>query len=186
MAQRFRADEAGYSLVELMIVASMLVVVLGAVLSLGEAVQRSTPKDLERAHSIRNTQVGLNRMTRELRQSHALVSHTDYVIEVKTWFAGQERQVRYDCSASEPGETGMNRCIREEVGSSASYPVISRILNGPSSGSPSPVFTYTTNPAGEIAYVKVAVEASTKGHLKQGFTHRAAFHDGFYMRNRDG
>ena len=182
---RIRREEAGYSLIELLIVASMMVVVLGAVLALGDVAQRSAPKDLERAHAIRDAQVGLGRMTRELRQSHSLVAYSAYSIEVKAWVGGQERQITYNCSAAQPGEAGLNRCLRTEVGSGASIPVISRILNGPA-GTPSPVFTYTTNAAGQVTYVKATVEAATKGNLRQGFTHRVALHDGFYMRNRDG
>ena len=34
--------------------------------------------------------------------------------------------------------------------------------------------------------MKATVEASTKGNLQKGYTHRVALHDGFYMRNRDG
>jgi len=183
---RLRTGEAGYSLIELLLVMSMMVVVLGAVLSLADVAQRSTPKDLERAHAIRDAQVGLDRMTRELRQTHTVVAYSDYTIEVKAWVGGQERQITYDCSDPQPSETGYNRCIRKEIASTASYPVISRILNGPSSSTPSPVFTYTTNASGQITYVKATVEASAKGDLKQGFTHRVALHDGFYMRNRDG
>ena len=102
-AKRIRGEEAGYSLIELMIVASMMVVVLGAVLSLGDAAQRSTPKDLERAHAIRDTQVGLHRMTRELRQAHA--ARLQLGLRDRGQGVARTRSARSSTTAG-PGSTG--------------------------------------------------------------------------------
>ena len=45
-----RRGEAGYALTELLLVSSLLAIVLGAILALGETTQRITPRDTERAH----------------------------------------------------------------------------------------------------------------------------------------
>jgi Tfp pilus assembly protein PilX len=100
-----RSGEAGYGLVELMVVASLLVVVLGAILALGTTTQRIAPKESERAHVIREAQVGLHRMTRELRHAFQAPTVSGSTMQAEVLAAnGATRTVRYDCDEAHPSD----------------------------------------------------------------------------------
>ncbi len=114
------------------------------------------------------------RMARELRQAHEVVSSGANSIQVKTFRQGVERTITYDCTQPEPGLTGGNRCVRSVQGVAGWTPAVTRILNGPASASQTAVFTYTTNTAGQIVYVKTTVETSAKGGRSKGFAQRVA------------
>jgi len=183
-------DESGYALVELMAVTTILVIVLGAVAALGETTQRIAPKDTERAHAIREAQVGLHGMTRQLRQAYLVHANTPYTMEVSLLVNGAPRRFSYECDQAHPTVSSYNRCLRYEVVGGAKTGgkvVIDRLLNGPAGGAEShPVFTYETNSAGTPTYVHASIDVPAKGDLKNGHDHEIALSDGFYMRNRDG
>jgi type II secretory pathway pseudopilin PulG len=185
--------EAGFALTELLVVTSLLVIVLGAILALGETTQRITPKETERAHVIREAQVGLHGMTRQLRQAYLAHSWTDYTLDVTL---RDNNRFSFECDEPHPVESGYNRCVRFPVAldgtKGAGVPVIDRVLNGPAGGgtpNPNPVFRYEYKP-GAVAgdppiYAYVSVDVPAKGDRKQGHNHKIALYDGVYMRNLD-
>jgi type II secretory pathway pseudopilin PulG len=178
---------AGYALVELLVVASLLVIVLGAILALGETTQRIAPKESERAHVIREAQVGLHRMTRELRHAYQelptapapTVSGSTIQATVRGGVYGSSpKTVRYDCDEPHPTDSAYTRCLRQEYSGgswSAGELVIDRVLNGTA------VFAATPPD-----YVRATVEVAARGNLKDGYDHRVILDDGIYMRNLDG
>jgi prepilin-type N-terminal cleavage/methylation domain-containing protein len=180
-----RSGEAGYTLIELMVVAALLAVVLGAILTLAEATQRIAPRETERAHVIREAQVGLHRMTRELRHAYAAPptvpapTVTGSTVQANVLGrGGATRTVRYDCDEAHPTDSGYTRCLRQVLSGGTWSPaevVIDRVLNGTT------VFTLTPPD-----YVRAAVEVAARGDRKTGYTHRVILDDGFYMRNLDG
>jgi hypothetical protein len=177
---RARGGEAGYALTELLITTSLLVIVLGAVLTLGETSQRVAPKETERAHVIREAQTGLHRMTRELR--HAYDSDPDpdqdsLVVTPSTVHAdviGLDDPVSYDCNQPHPTNPSYTRCLRYVNGVGGEV-VVDRVLNGDA------VFTLTPPD-----YVRAVVEVGAGGDLKNGYDYPILLEDGFYMRNLDG
>jgi type II secretory pathway pseudopilin PulG len=174
-----RDGEAGYALVELMVVASLLVVVLGAILALGETTQRIAPKETERAHVIREAQVGMHRMTRELRHAYQAPTLTGSTMQAAVLGTnGATRTVRYDCDEAHPTDPAYTRCLRQ-VFSGGSWTggevVIDRVLNGTA------VFSATPPD-----YVSARVEVAARGGLKDGHDHRIILEGGIYMRNLDG
>ena len=183
-----RSGEAGYSLIELLTTISILAVILGAVLALADVTQRIAPRDSARAEAIRETQVGLHAMTRQLRQAYELHMNDANNIEVSYLQNGTLRQVRYECDQPHPTETAYNRCVRYDVvGGNApgGTVVIDRVMNGPAGGGAG-VFTYELNPGGNVTYATASVEVPAKSDRRQGHEHKVAFYDGFYMRNLDG
>jgi Tfp pilus assembly protein PilX len=174
-----RSGEAGYGLVELMVVSSLLIIVLGAILALGETTQRIAPKESERAHVIREAQVGLHRMTRELRHANAAPTVTGSTVEATVLAAGgATRTVRYDCDEAHPTETAYTRCLRHVLSGTTwtgGEVVIDRVLNGAT------VFSLTPPD-----YVGATVEVAARGNLKDGYDHRVILEDGVYMRNLSG
>jgi prepilin-type N-terminal cleavage/methylation domain-containing protein len=186
---RDRSGEAGYSLIELLAVISVLVVLLGAVLALGETTNRIAPRDTDRAHAIRDAQVGLHGMTRQLRQAYQLHAATAYTMDVSVVVGGVARRFSYECDEPHPTKPTYNRCYRYEVvgGSKGDGKlVIDRVLNGPNgTGGTNPIFTFETNASGNVTYATAAVDVPAKGDRQVGHRHKIPLYDGFYMRNLD-
>ena len=188
VAARARSGEAGWTLIELLVSSVILMVMLTAVLALLEATNAAAPRDQERAHDLREAQVGLYQMTRELRQAYSLVSNSAYSIEAHVWENGADHDVTYDCTGPSPTVQGLGACVRIETTGGhqgASAVVIDRLLNKPGSGL-SPVFAYTTNGSGRTTYASAHVEVPARGARTSGYGHRIVLDDGFYMRNLNG
>lgn len=184
-------DERGVSLVELVLVAALLAVVLTAVLSLVESTTALAPRETERSHAIREAQVGLARMVRDLRGSHRVLATSDSSMEVLTTVrrlnaGGQEvhedRHVLYRCNVPHPTDATRRRCVRIEVAVGAALPAIStgqvvidRLLE-------STVFTFSPSPLAPT-YVKARVVLPAAGERADGFAHSVTLDDGFYIRN---
>jgi hypothetical protein len=106
-----RDGEAGVSLVELLVAASLSMVLLLAAFSLYEASSRSELMSNNRSEAVLEARDGLERMTRELRQalpvtgqSPLLQSATNVVFQTvvpgtATQTTPPVRWVRYDCGA---------------------------------------------------------------------------------------
>ena len=178
------------SLIELMITVSLLALVLGAVLALMDAGASQLPKDQERAHAMREAQVGLDRMVRELRQSYFVRSTTPNAMDVYVRLNGQSRHVHWTCNVRAPDtpenpyDQNYRRCIRREAGIFQPLPsiasgevVVDRVVNGAT-----PVFEFTPNPI-RPTYVTVRLEVPARGGLIDGFKHKVTFNDGFLLRN---
>src|SRR3712207_1379565 len=73
---RLRAEQSGFTLIEVMVAAALLSVVLGAVLALSETGSRVAQRDLVRANAIEEVQNGVARMDRELRTATQVYSPT--------------------------------------------------------------------------------------------------------------
>jgi type II secretory pathway pseudopilin PulG len=184
-----RSGEAGFSLIELLAVVSLLIVILGAILALAETTQKIGPRDQDRAHAIRDAQVGLHGMTRQLRQAYLLHTATPYAMDVSVLVNGAVKRFSYECDAAHPTEPTYNRCFRFEVVGGTKGPgklVIDRVLNGPAgTGLTNPIFRYETNSSGNVTYAEAAVDVPAKGDRRLGHAHKIALYDGFYMRNLD-
>ena len=128
------------------------------------------PKETERAHVIREAQVGMHRMTRELRHAYQNVSVTGSTVQADVL---SQDGVSYDCNQPHPTNPAYTRCLRY-VGGAGGEVVVDRVLNGDA------VFTLTPPD-----YVRAVVEVNAGGDLKNGYDHPIPLEDGFYMRNLD-
>ena len=189
-----RRGEAGYALTELLLVSSLLAIVLGAILALGETTQRITPRDTERAHVIREAQVGLHGMTRQLRQAADMTVPPHEAATASTLDVTLRDGTRYsfECDEPHPIHAGYNRCVRFPFDTngvkqtSQGMVVIDRVLNGPAgTGATNPIFQYETNLAGIVTYLRVVIHVPAKGDLKDGHDYDVVLEDGVYMRNLD-
>jgi hypothetical protein len=177
------SGEAGYALTELLLVAALLAVVLGAVLTFGQTTQRLAPRDQERGHVIQEGQVGLHRMTRELRKAHVVNDRGPYFMDVQVLVNGADTRVRYACDVAHPSESTYRRCVRFVNGATTGELVIDRVMNAADSP-PDPVFSYTTDAGGvNVTHVQARIELPARGDLKNGHGHRITYSDGFYPRN---
>jgi len=180
--------EAGFSLIELLLSSTLLLVVLGATLSVLDTTARLGPRDQERPLAVSEAQVGLDRMVRELREASSVVGTTSTSMNVLVEKGGVQRQVLYQCGvaapndASNPYDDTYKRCVRRETSSGGAFTgagtvVVQRRIN-------QPVFTFspsTTRPE----YVKARIVVPARGERREGYAHNITLDDGFYIRNAD-
>jgi prepilin-type N-terminal cleavage/methylation domain-containing protein len=183
-----RREESGFTLVELLVAAGVMLIVVGAALALLDSSNNVAARDQERTHAIGEARTGVHAMTRELRQAFSIVSSSPYSIEVHVWRNGADHDVTYDCTGTSSAGPPLGQCVRYEntgSGQSAASTVVDRLINKSGSGRP-PVFTYSANGAGHTTYASVHVEVPSKGERAQGYAYNAVIDDGFFMRNLNG
>ena len=191
-------SESGWSLMELLLGMFIFTFILGGVLGVLETSARTAPKDAERADAIGEAQGGLQRMVRELRQAHTILSNGSQSIEILVRIRKDDpstpdvethvdRHVKYSCGNEEaPG-----KCVRVEVApgallsSGVKQTVIARLANtGNSVPAGREVFNYTGNAnTFSPTYAKVHIEVPASGELGHGYQHSISLDDGFYARN---
>lgn len=71
-ARKTRTSESGWTLVEVLIVSALMVVVLGAVLSISDKTQQTAASDNERGSTVGDAQTGIARMADDLRNACVL------------------------------------------------------------------------------------------------------------------
>jgi type II secretory pathway component PulJ len=174
LLRRVSGEEHGFTLIELMITATMLAFIVVAILAISDNTTKHAVRDQERAHVIREAQVGLHRMTRELRQAYAINSSSATSMNVQVLVNGTATQVAYDCSVVHPTDSSLRRCMRT-VGTQ-SVLVVDRVK-------PGTIFTYDGNSPPRYVQARIAIPA--KGERVKGHEHTVVLDDGFYMRNLD-
>ena len=178
---RTTPGEAGFSLIELIVVMAMLTVALGSILTVVERTTRLSNDDRERAEAIRSAQVELDGVLREARQAFRVNPSSGNMLDISLHRAGTTRRVVFDCSVAHPTLADTRRCTRHEILSDGSLTAarvaIDRVRN-------TSVFAYT--PAtGTTEHVEVTVEVPASGERRgPGFKHLIRLHDGFAVRNR--
>ena len=173
------------SLAEVLVTMVLMLLLLFAVVQLLDTTSAIAPKDRERNDVLHEAQVGLHRMTRELRQSFALNSspQTASRMSAQVTVAGVDKHVLYDCNLPSPTKTGFYACRRVAVNASGAVPtnaasgevVIDR-LTTPN------IFTYTPS-ASSPKYVKAKIQVPAAGERTKGYAHTVTLDDGFFMRN---
>jgi prepilin-type N-terminal cleavage/methylation domain-containing protein len=186
--RRLAREQGGFSLIELLTAAALLTVILGAVLSLLDTTQEIAPQDQERAEAIREAQVGIHAMTRELRSAYQLDTTGPYYLSARVIRGGNAIQVAYDCAGSASNPT-WGKCLRTVLSGSGSggppSELVKAFYNTTGAGGP-PIFTYTTRADGTITYVDVNVLVVVRARSNGRYTYRVPLNDGVYLRNLDG
>lgn len=175
---RLRRDQRGFTLIEQLVVAGGLAVILSAILGLVEVSERLAPQTIERGRAVRDAQVGLDRMVRELRHTQGNVVASGGSVAADVVLRGRAYRVTYDCSGLMPGSTTLRACVRTEAGGTGGTTiVIGRVLN------PSTVFGTVVQRSGIPAYIPVRVEVPSAGERKAGQAHKIVLQDGIQLRN---
>jgi prepilin-type N-terminal cleavage/methylation domain-containing protein len=182
------ADQRAFSLIETMFTVVLLSVVLGAILSLSNAAQRVVPREEALAYSLRDAQVSLDKMTRQLRQAQAVTSATATSMDVNVpvrGVPGTVRRILFDCNEPHPTVAGLKQCIsRTYVGATIGpkVTVIPRVTSASFTYSPAGA----TPPANPPKFAQLTLRVPASGErTKDGYTHAVFLDDGFYMRNLD-
>ena len=179
--------EAGFTLPELLITIAMLSGIMAALAGIFTSSGPVAGREQSRALGIMDAQVGLARMTRDLRQAQTINSATSTAVDFNATIGGVTQRILYDCSTYEPGTT-YKRCVKATSSNltvapsaSAGAPTIVRLLNGSS-----PVFAYTPN-ASAPTYVSVHVVVPRDGGYEEqgvGYENNISFDGGVYLPNR--
>lgn len=173
-------SERGYTIVEALMVAVMLIVVLGGTLSLLDTTAQIAPQENERAHAVREAQVGLGFMVRELRQSHSVEANTATGLTVQTPVNGALTKVAYDCNVASLTKPGLKACVRTQY--EADGVTVAQTSRPIDRLNTADVFTYTVED-GKVRFVQARIEVPASGERKEGLDHSIVLDDGFFLRN---
>jgi prepilin-type N-terminal cleavage/methylation domain-containing protein len=120
-------DERGFSLVEMLVTASMLVLILTATLGLFSSSSRIGQSDLARDQALNDQTAAFSRMVNEIRQAYAIncpsggctsaATSTSIDFDERVYESGAQadRRVAYNCGVAQPGVTGQYECVRYEA-----------------------------------------------------------------------
>jgi prepilin-type N-terminal cleavage/methylation domain-containing protein len=173
----------GFTLIEQLVAMVILAIVIGATLTALETLMRAAPADQEWGHTVSETQSGLYRMTRELRQGTSMTLVTGYVMSADVAVSGKTVHVLYQCDLS-------SSCTRKSTIAPAAAPARGAggapvIGLGATGGGylknlalTKPVFTESAS-----KYFKVEVIVNSAGPLTTKHTHNVTLVDGFFARN---
>lgn len=115
-----REGEAGFTLIELMVVMVISLIIGAAALMAIQTGQTSTAKTSARQEAVQEAEVALARLTGETRQAVAARLWTPTFLDLKTRVrvngaASTLRRIQYDCTPSQP-----SACTREDCGAVSS------------------------------------------------------------------
>ncbi len=144
MRKRIRSDQSGFTLVELMVTMSVMIIVMIASLGILDIAVRSEPEIADRNRQVQAAQTELERLTREIRVSYEVVAASPQSLTVLTYVNRAtcdggtpdttiRCRVTYNCASG-----SCTRTISETDGSSPTSPTT--VVSGLSSDS---IFTYT-------------------------------------------
>jgi len=192
LVRRVRTEDRGFTLLEMLASTTIFVFVIGGVLGLLDATAHQAPKDQERAHAIREAQVGVHRMVRELRQTTRVLSASANAIEVEVRDSyeagGATKHVRYSCGEENPSECARYEVpVGQPISGASPTTVIARVLNSDQpAASTRTVFAYPDGTLASPLAVNVRIEVPAKGERSKGHPHSVILEDGFTVRSGSG
>lgn len=176
-------DESGVTLIELLMTMVILTVVLGMGFSLFSTGEAQAPREQSRTSAIKNAQVQLDRMTRELRQAIRMNGSSYNYVDFDVSIGGTTRRVMYDCRVA-AADARYRTCTRYEgpqggaLGSGVV--VINRLLNGQDTAAGQ---VFNADDQLNPRYVEVRIEVPASEGSARGYGHKVVLDDGVYMRN---
>ncbi len=188
-AARLLGGEAGFSLIELLAVMSGFVVVMLSLFGFYNVTDKVARREIAAGQAARAVQVGLHRMTRELRQASTIYAASASTMDVKIAIAGVPTRVVYKCDV-QPSGVSYRQCVRAAsttltaAPSTGSAPVIvDRVLNGTAAAPSNPgVFSFTPD-AINPTFVQATVVVPANAGGSTGYSRNITLDDGFYPRN---
>jgi prepilin-type N-terminal cleavage/methylation domain-containing protein len=168
--------QGGFTLIEQLVSMLLLGLIVGMTLTVLNTMLKAAPANQEWGVNIAETQTGMYKMTRDLRQGLKVTLVTGYVASADIVVSGVTRHVLYQCDLS-------SSCTRKATTAPAEAPsrgaggvtVVSSVQNF-SLGTP--VFTSPSS-----RYYQVAVIVKSAGGVKTNHTHNVTLTDGFFARN---
>jgi type II secretory pathway pseudopilin PulG len=176
--------EAGYSLVEVLVVALLLALVLGALMQPLIISQHIETRDTNYDAAQQQARTGLESMVAQIRQSTSFTPSDNAVI-LNVSLRGVPLTVEYECDIVQAG-TSYHECLRTQVAYGGTLPsittgavVVRNLVNGTAT---SPVFTWGPDPNAPY-YMTATIDVPASGGSKIGLNHTIVLSDGALMRN---
>ena len=148
-------DQSGFTLVELLVAMPIALLVLSLAMLAVATTVRNEQRSREHKEALRDHQIGLERLTRELREATSFRFLTSQLVEFNGWVRSSgtavQRKIRYDCTSG-------SYCLRQEGPLNGALSGNTRIidaLENPDVFEPQPDFA---NPRyiGVVASVRIA------------------------------
>jgi len=173
--------QQGFTLVELLVGMVVVMVVMLATFSVLDDSTRMAGHDNERALAIREGQVGIDRLVRELRHARAVHAATAQVLDVTVQRRGAVTRVVFRCDAAV--SAGVRACTRTPSGGAAEV-LVKRVRDV---GTDPSAFSYTPQsppaPLAGIRHVTVRLGLAVDGGASAGHRRDVVLSDGTAMRN---
>jgi type II secretory pathway pseudopilin PulG len=180
--------EAGFTMLEVLIVCLLLALVIGAVMTPLVLSQRIENRAADYSFGQQEARTGLDAMVSQVRQAWAILATTPNAVEMNVNLNGISEHVYYECDIAQPGSTTYHECVRVQAAAGSPLPslstgtvVLRNLLNGTTTD---PVFSFGPDavaPYYMTATIKVPASDGKAGSL----THQIVFSDGALMRNEN-
>lgn len=188
-------DERGFSLIELLVVMSLLAGVLGALVGPMITSQRVEQSDADYAAAQQGASTGLESMVSDIRQATAILSSGSSFVVMNATLDGTSQAVEFECDIAMPSNTNYDECVRTYAAEGAtpptppatcatSYPagtgckvVVTNLQNGSQ-----PVFSWGPDPNAPY-YMTATVDVPASDGQSSELNHPIVFSDGTLMRN---
>jgi prepilin-type N-terminal cleavage/methylation domain-containing protein len=179
--------EAGFTLIEVIVVAALLSVVVAALTAPLAFSIRQTNTGIDYAYSQQQARTAIESMVAQVRQATAILtpdSNTNS-IDMNVTLNGAALQVYYECDIAQPG-TSYHECVRVQAPIGSSLPslstgtvVASNLTNGTSTDQ-----VFSLGPSGPAPYYMTAtLKVPASGGTNDPLTHQVVLSDGALMRN---
>jgi type II secretory pathway pseudopilin PulG len=177
--------EAGFTLIEVLVVCLLTAVVIGAVMTPVVVSANNQKRDANYSYSQEAARAGLDSMVSQIRQATSILASTPNSIEMNVSLQGTAFQVLYECDIPQTG-TSYRECVRVQSLQGATLPPLTAgrvVLRNLSNGTTaSPVFTLYPNSISPY-YMTATISVPASGGAAGGLTTTVVFSDGALMRN---
>lgn len=175
-SRRALCDEAGFTLIEMLVAAVLTIVIASAALVLYDTASDTEKKNVAYGLEINSTQGALATLLHDLRGAVAINSVGPGVLSFQMIANGTTYNVQYDCSAQDSLGSPYTRCARTQAvapalpsaaGSTAGTLDIQHVYNNPSNTAGGSFATFCntggTASSGAVFFVSNSTVANTDG-----------------------
>lgn len=178
-------DQAGFTLLEVLVVMLLLSLVVGALMAPMVLSIKDQTKDANYAYAQQNARTGLDSMVSQIRQAWSILSSSPNSVEMDVNLHGVALLVYYECDLPQTG-TLYHECVRLEAPAGSALPpltsaslAIPNLTNGTVTD---PVFTFGPDPVAPY-YMTATIKVPASGGTTGGLTHTIVLSSGALMRN---
>jgi type II secretory pathway pseudopilin PulG len=176
--------EAGFTLIEVLVVCLLTAVVIGAVMTPVVVSANNQKRDANYSYAQEAARAGLDSMVSQIRQATSILASTPNSIEMNVNLQGTALQVLYECDVPQTG-TSYTECVRVQSAQGTTPPPLTSgkvVLSNLSGTTASPVFTLYPNSISPY-YMTATISVPASGGAAGGLTTTVVFSDGALMRN---